>query len=101
MGRAERDPERLLSEALRAQANQTHEPPAQRASYGLLSGADANTIAEVRAEVGVPEPVAPTRAVPTPERTAPRRASGGGWLLLGALLLGLAAGAAVALATLL
>jgi hypothetical protein len=89
------DPERLLSEALRAQAIRTPGTPAPAADkspvvYGLLSGTDLN----------VPQ-AAPQE---TPEEThrlveAPKQVSA--WLVLAlALFLGLAAGAVVGLLTL-
>jgi hypothetical protein len=85
------DPERLLSEALRAQAIRTPGTPAPTADkspvvYGLLSGTDLN----------VPQAA--------PEEThrlveAPKQVSA--WLVLAlALFLGLAAGAVVGLLTL-
>lgn len=81
------DPERLLSEALRAQAIRTPgTPAAPPVAYGLLSGTDLN----------VPQAA--------PEEThrlveAPKQVSALLVLLL-ALLLGLAAGAVVGLLTL-
>ncbi|MQA10902.1 MAG: hypothetical protein GEU98_20570 [Pseudonocardiaceae bacterium] len=110
MTKSDRDPEQLLAEALRAQAAQTPlspesatesgSSPEDTAGYGLLSGTNASTIAQVRAELEAEEPPAPpstgTRVV---ER--PRKQLGVGWILLIALLLGLVAGGAVGLATML
>lgn len=82
------DPERLLAEALRAQATRA---PADTSpvGYGLLSGSD----------VKVPLPkVRP--AVETTTRLEPPRQVPASLILLLALLLGLAAGAVVGLLTL-
>ncbi|AXB46441.1 hypothetical protein [Amycolatopsis albispora] len=113
------DPERLLAEALRAQAvrapqparqaEPVAEPPTQHlaapsfpapAGYGLLSGADAGSLERERAAL---EPPAPS---PEPSVTATRQAEAPApiaawWVLLLAVLLGLAAGAVAGLLTLL
>ena len=83
------DPERLLAEALRAQAIRA---PADTSpvGYGLLSGSD----------VKVPLPKAKPAAVETTTRLEPPRQVSAGLVLLLALLLGLAAGAVVGLLTL-
>ncbi|MBC6446764.1 hypothetical protein [Actinokineospora xionganensis] len=81
------DPERLLAEALRAQAARTplsESATSPVAQFGLLSGSDLPLIAQ-------PEPT--TRLEPD---TRPRV----GWVLLIAVLLGLAAGSLVGLLTL-
>lgn len=80
------DPERLLAEALRAQAAQA--PRAGGPEPALLSGADLFSGADLE-----PRPVERTEQLaqePTPAL----------WVLAVALLLGLAAGAVVGLATL-
>ncbi|WP_189209188.1 MULTISPECIES: hypothetical protein [Actinokineospora] len=74
------DPERLLAEALRAQAAQA--PVAHQPEPALLSGTDL-----------FPRPVEVTERLP-PESTPAL------WVLAVALLLGLAAGAVVGLLTL-
>jgi hypothetical protein len=84
----DRDPEQLLSEALRAQAVQASGPPASP-GFGLLSGNDFGMAARVETTAEPPVPVA-TRA----------RLHGGVILLL-ALILGLAAGAITGLLTVL
>jgi hypothetical protein len=99
------DSERLLSEALRAQARTappgepapesppvTHHLPPQ---YGLLSGADGGALERERAAL---EP-------PTVRHTPVQRKEPGGplaayWILLLAVLLGLATGAVIGLITL-
>jgi hypothetical protein len=83
------DPERLLSEALRAQAIRA---PADTApvGYGLLSGSD----------VKVPLPKAQPAAEATTRIEEPPRQVPATLILLLALLLGLAAGAVVGLLTL-
>lgn len=97
------DPERLVSEALRAHAARTPLPDKENTGptlggFGLLSGS----------EVTVPQDDPPTvRAAPPPDRTDrtarlepdPRVAAG--WVILLAVLLGLASGAVVGLLTLL
>ena len=115
------DPERLLAEALRAQAvrapqparqaEPVEEPPTQHlaapafpapAGYGLLSGADAGSLERERAALDPPpapapapeQPVAATRQAEAPAPVAAR------WVLLLAVLLGLAAGAVAGLLTL-
>ncbi len=84
------DPERLLTEALRAQAARTPLPEATGpiGAYGLLSGSDlplaALAVGETTTRIALPEP--PPRA----------------WWVLGlAVLLGLAAGTLTGLLTLL
>ncbi|HEU5472998.1 MAG TPA: hypothetical protein VFV67_20320 [Actinophytocola sp.] len=85
--------ERLIAEALRAQAASTPEPspPAEPslAGYGLYSGTDLPRTAPV-------EPASPTRRLPPPDRGVPVLA-----ILILAAALGLAAGAVVGLLTLL
>ncbi|UJW33933.1 hypothetical protein L3Q67_09275 [Saccharothrix sp. AJ9571] len=116
------DPERLLAEALRAQAvrapqparppEAVEEPPTAHlakpafpapAGYGLLSGADAGSLERERAALepapspapAADHPVAATRQETGPAPVAAR------WVLLLAVLLGLAAGAVAGLLTLL
>jgi hypothetical protein len=84
----DRDPEQLLSEALRAQAVNAG-PPASP-GFGLLSGSDLGMAS--RAETMAEEPMGPM---------LPRRRLGGGVILLLALVLGLAAGAVAGLVTVL
>ncbi|HEX2133347.1 MAG TPA: hypothetical protein VHH15_17500 [Actinophytocola sp.] len=99
------DPERLVAEALRAHAARTPLPaPAAEpeegtspvlGSYGLLSGSGVTLPRE-------PEPTlrAPAAAEQT-SRVEPEGSIAVGWIVLLALLLGLAAGAVVGLLTLL
>ena len=99
------DPERLLAEALRAQAAQTPVPSGEPtrftaapglglagSGYGLLSGADLP-----------PRPVPTARLDEAPEtvRAEPARRTPLFAILVLALVLGLAAGAVVGLLTLL
>ena len=95
------DPERLVAEALRAHAARTPlpEPSDQTSpvlgSYGLLSGSG----------VSLPPADPPTvRGMPVADATTRLEVHRGvavGWVILLALLLGLAAGAVVGLLTLL
>lgn len=100
------DPERLVSEALRAHAARTPLPEPQRVDftnqnvnpnvggYGLLAGGPAPQSVDpptLRA-------FAPRAAT---SRIEPRRSVAAGWILLLAVLLGLASGAVVGLLTLL
>jgi hypothetical protein len=102
------DPERLVSEALRAHAARTPLPEPQQqpqqqtdqaspvlGSYGLLSGSG----------VSLPAADHPTIRAPLPAHATSRleadRGVGAGWVLLLAVVLGLAAGAVVGLLTLL
>ncbi len=98
------DPERLVAEALRAHAARTPLPEPEHVDptgpvlggYGLLAGED----------VAPPAADPPTvRTMRPPERTSrldePDRAVAVGWVILLAVLLGLAAGAVVGLLTLL
>ncbi|HVW45052.1 MAG TPA: hypothetical protein VHC18_27260 [Amycolatopsis sp.] len=98
------DPERLLAEALRAQARSAPapEPPAPSPKdslpprYGLLSGADGAALDRERAALEPPT----AREV----RSEPKRRAGpvpAYWILLLAVLLGLATGAVIGLITLL
>ena len=101
------DPERLVAEALRAHAARTPlpAPPAEPAegtspvlgSYGLLSGSGVTLPAE-------PDPAPTVRDPAAAEETSRIEPPSGiavGWIILLALLLGLAAGAVVGLVTLL
>lgn len=115
------EPEQLLAEALRAQARSApgapghaggHESAEPAASpsigpppgYGLLSGADAGSLERERAALEATGPsdadadaaTAHHDSVRKPDRRLPA-----GWVLLLAVLLGLAAGAVVGLLTLL
>jgi hypothetical protein len=114
-----KDPERLLADALRAQAVFAPQPertagtnelakPAESGTaglppqYGLLSGAGADSLARERAALDSVSPEPSTIRVPI----ATKEVSGGAalpvyWLLLLAILLGLAAGSVVGLLTLL
>jgi hypothetical protein len=91
------DPERLLAEALRAQATRAPTPRPDAATtsfggYGLLSGSDMRS------------PLPPeerTERAETVQQPAEQRQVSAGLVLLLALLLGLAAGAVVGLLTLL
>jgi hypothetical protein len=92
------DPERLLAEALRAQAArtpaQTEETTSALAGYGLLSGSD------VRMPLAIVDDPTVRAAEQTSKLTVERQVPASLILLL-ALLLGLAAGAVVGLLTLL
>ncbi|WP_156754567.1 hypothetical protein [Actinokineospora pegani] len=79
------DPERLLAEALRAQATRTPVPDSAISGYGLLSGND----------LPLPENT-PTTRIPRQTTTTTTT-----WVLALALLLGLAAGTVIGLITLL
>jgi hypothetical protein len=97
------DPERLVAEALRAHAARTPLPereqtgstgPVVGAGYNLLSGSDMAPLAEDPPTIRVPRP---------PDRTSrlePESRVAVGWVVLLALLLGLAAGTVVGLLTL-
>ncbi|MEV6876364.1 hypothetical protein [Amycolatopsis sp. NPDC051128] len=125
-----KDPEQLLADALRAQAvfaPQASPPPAKESepgtdavptsainelpsAYGLLSGAGADSLERERAALDAAD--APTALSPRPQLSPPppepvtvRRATSGAqlpayWILLLAVLLGLAAGSVVGLLTL-
>jgi hypothetical protein len=84
----DKDPEQLLSEALRAQAVNAG-PPASP-GFGLLSGSDLGMASRV--ETMAEEPV---------EMVWPRRRFSGWVILLLAIVLGLAAGAVTGLVTVL
>jgi hypothetical protein len=95
------DPERLVAEALRAHAARTPLPEPQQVDmtgpalgFGLLSGSEA-----------APPADPPTvRSAPVPDRTSrldPPGPVAVGWVVLLAVLLGLASGAVVGLLTLL
>jgi hypothetical protein len=85
------DPEKLLSEALRAQAVRAPADTTSPVGYGLLSGSDLPALRHVR------PPADTTRQIAPPQ---PRQVPAALILLL-ALLLGLAAGAVIGLLTLL
>jgi len=120
-----KDPERLLADALRAQAvfapqpERTVERPAGETSppvsampelggeaqslppqYGLISGAGASSLERERAALGplLPEPQTVRVSLPPRLGSAPLPIY---WVLLLAILLGLAAGSVVGLLTLL
>jgi hypothetical protein len=117
-----KDPEQLLADALRAQAvfapqaAPRPEPGTDAvptagletpSGYGLLSGADASSLERERAALDRAEASSPTAPVvpPDPEtvRVAPVPGSAplpAYWVLLLAVLLGLAAGSVVGLLTL-
>jgi ribose/xylose/arabinose/galactoside ABC-type transport system permease subunit len=84
----DRDPEQLLSEALRAQAGQAG-PPATP-GFGLLSGNDLGLASRVQTLVEEQVPA-----------TEPPRAVSGWLIVLVALALGLACGAVAGLLTVL
>jgi len=92
------DPERLLAEALRAQAARTPVPAQEDTSamsgYGLLSGSD------LRVPLAPVDDPTMRTAEPTARLTVERQVPAALIMLL-ALLLGLAAGAVVGLLTLL
>jgi hypothetical protein len=97
------DPERLVAEALRAHAARTPLPEREQSdatgslfgSYGLLSGGDASLPAVDEPTIVAPVPADHTTRIETESRVAV------GWVILLAVLLGLAAGAVVGLLTLL
>lgn len=88
---ADDDPERLLAEALRAQATRAPAAETPPVGYGLLSGSEFNGITPAAA----PQNETTTRLAEAP-RTIPAVL-----ILLLSLLLGLAAGAVIGLVTLL
>ncbi|KAA9161044.1 hypothetical protein FPZ12_014860 [Amycolatopsis acidicola] len=96
------DPERLLAEALKAQARSAPPPdPAAAPSqlppqYGLLSGADGGALERERAALGPPTTRQPTTKAKTTPGGLPAY-----WVLALAVLLGLATGAVIGLITLL
>ncbi|MBK1784756.1 hypothetical protein [Prauserella cavernicola] len=107
------DPERLLAEALRAQAR--HAPPEQSAAhrleppppvvetpggYGLLSGAGEGSLERERAaldEITTEAPSSPEAQPKAAPVAGPLRLS---WLIAFTVLLGLAAGCVIGLLTL-
>ncbi|MEU4669379.1 hypothetical protein AB0F91_15680 [Amycolatopsis sp. NPDC023774] len=125
-----KDPERLLADALRAQAvfaPHTSSQPAAEATgpagatgpteelpprYGLLSGAGADSLERERAALDhasgqrTAQVASGVRPVPAPDPATVRQAAPGPaplpahWVLLLALLLGLAAGSVIGLLTL-
>lgn len=97
------DPERLLAEALRAQARSAPHPgppPGRWPQLGLLSGADASSLERERAALEQPArsgpPPAKVRRVVPQVRHLPVY-----WVLGLAAVLGLATGAVIGLITLL
>ena len=114
-----KDPEQLLADALRAQAvfapsaSPRETEPATDAvptsainelpsAYGLLSGASADSLERERAALDAASE-APTAYSPAPPPPPPARQSAqlpAYWILLLAVLLGLAAGSVVGLLTL-
>ncbi|MEV4143097.1 hypothetical protein AB0J40_05475 [Amycolatopsis sp. NPDC049691] len=107
-----KDPEQLLADALRAQAvfapsasprdSETEAVPTNElpSAYGLLSGAGADSLERERAALD-PIAEAPTAYAPPPP-PPPRQSAQlpAYWILLLAVLLGLAAGSVVGLLTL-
>jgi hypothetical protein len=103
------DPERLLAEALRLQAARTpipetrdvEEPTARSGlgGYGLLSGSDLGLSSPASPPQGTTMGIAPSAAATS--RIEPARRVSVGWILLLAVVLGLATGAVVGLLTLL
>jgi hypothetical protein len=121
-----KDPEQLLADALRAQAvfaPQASPAPAAKpepgtdavptsainelpSAYGLLSGAGADSLERERAALDAATADAATTFTPRPEPPTVRQVTSGGaqlpayWILMLAVLLGLAAGSVVGLLTL-
>ncbi|MEV5298915.1 hypothetical protein [Amycolatopsis methanolica] len=97
-----KDPERLLAEALQAQARSAPHPGPPSGGwpqFGLLSGADASSLERERAALENPADRTATRA---PRRNVPPvRHLPVYWVLGLAALLGLATGAVIGLITLL
>ncbi|MET8848441.1 hypothetical protein [Amycolatopsis sp. NPDC004625] len=114
-----KDPEQLLADALRAQAvfaPQASPPPSPPAAepsteavptsainelpsaYGLLSGASADSLERERAALDAEAPTAYAPRPPAPTRSSAQLPAY--WILLLAVLLGLAAGSVVGLLTL-
>ena len=107
-----KDPEQLLADALRAQAvfaPQVTPAPSEPATdavptsdlpsaYGLLSGASAGSLERERAALDAEAPTAFAPRPPEPVRQAAQLPAY--WILLLAVLLGLAAGSVVGLLTL-
>jgi len=114
-----KDPERLLADALRAQAVFAPQPErtAEKSSaampeiggtdslppqYGLISGASADSLERERAALGPLHPEPPTvRTALAPQPITPGLPLPLYWVLVLAVLLGLAAGSVVGLLTLL
>ena len=112
-----KDPEQLLADALRAQAvfapsaSPVPEPGTNAvptsainelpSAYGLLSGASADSLERERAALDAASE-APTAFAPPPPPPPPRTSAQlpAYWILLLAVLLGLAAGSVVGLLTL-
>ncbi len=95
-----KDPERLLAEALQAQARSAPHPGPPSGGwprFGLLSGADASSLERERA--ALEQPAKPSR--PQPPRRHAVRDLPAYWVLGLAALLGLATGAVIGLITLL
>ncbi|MTD57678.1 hypothetical protein [Amycolatopsis pithecellobii] len=98
------DPERLLAEALRAQARSAPpagpgpvpEPTSLPPQYGLLSGTGDGALARESAALEPPTVRHPAVRSKTPSGPLPAY-----WILLLAVLLGLATGAVIGLITLL
>jgi hypothetical protein len=123
-----KDPEQLLADALRAQAvfaPQASPAPAKEpepgtdavpttgltgpaelpSAYGLLSGASADSLERERAALDAVDADAATTFTPRPEPETVRQQASGAqlpayWILMLAVLLGLAAGSVVGLLTL-
>ncbi|MGW5743249.1 hypothetical protein [Amycolatopsis sp. NPDC003861] len=112
-----KDPEQLLADALRAQAvfapsaasptsSASPKEPATDAvptsdlpsAYGLLSGASADSLERERAALDAEAPTTFAPRPPEPVRTSAQLPAY--WILLLAVLLGLAAGSVVGLLTL-
>lgn len=88
----DKDPEQLLSEALRAQAVQVN-GPAATPGFGLLSGDDLGLAARLRTQAMAEEEALPAQL--------PRRRLGAWSVVLVAVSLGLACGAVMGLLTVL
>jgi len=112
-----KDPEQLLADALRAQAvfapQASPPPPAVTepatdavptsdlpSAYGLLSGASADSLERERAALDAEAPTTFAPRPPEPEPVRPSAQLPAYWILLLAVLLGLAAGSVVGLLTL-
>nr|WP_042183734.1 hypothetical protein [Kibdelosporangium sp. MJ126-NF4]CEL15796.1 hypothetical protein [Kibdelosporangium sp. MJ126-NF4]CTQ93721.1 hypothetical protein [Kibdelosporangium sp. MJ126-NF4] len=99
----EKDPEQLISEALRAQAVQVNGPPATP-GFGLLSGEDLGLAARLRTQSMADDEFLDDEYDEYDDEfpdEAPRRRLGGWSVLLVAVALGVACGAVMGLLTIL
>lgn len=106
-----KDPEQLLADALRAQAvfapSASREPGTDAvptdelpSAYGLLSGAGADSLERERAALDAASEAPTAYSPPPPPLSRPSAQLPAYWILLLAVLLGLAAGSVVGLLTL-